>query len=270
MSKQTEKWNAEFQELIDGVVTLKKEVERRLQTAEKIQDFVHSLYRKTFDAGNYDSASKILPYETKAARIETKLSHLENNMLTVEKVNRAAAPVAMFDLLHSISPGMNANDIRITKRMTVDDAKDIDTVIEQLRAELQENYKALEGTEVHFDENMFTQADLKQIMGAKQEETVKQEPVKETVVEAVVKEQPVMKKQPTVKKQPKKAPVNKKEAEEKKQTFFARMKTFLTDTVTAAKNVIKTVTKKVVDTAVSLKDRFFAKLKSFLVPKVAH
>ena len=269
MSKQTEKWNAEFQELIDGVVTLKKEVENRLQAAEKIQSFLGDLSNKAWDKGCYHSSNEIHSYVTKAIDIENKLLDIKFNMLTVEKVNRAAAPIAMFDLLHGISPGMNANDIRITKEMAGDDAKNIDKAIEQLRAELQENYKALEGTEVHFDENMFTQADLKQIMGAKQEETVKeQEPIKETVVEAVVKEQPVVKKQP--KKQQKKAPVSKKEAEEKKITFFARMKTFLTNTLTAAKNVIKTVAKKVVDTAISLKDKFFAKMKTFLVPKVAH
>ena len=142
----------------------------------------------------------------------------------------------------------------LIKQLIKEDREQLDKDILKAQKILAEVRERLPETEVYFSEDMFTEKEMAQITGEQLQKVVKEK------VEAK-KKTPVNSKKTTVQ--------DKATAQERKALFFSSMKTFLTNTATVIKNVIVTVAKKVVDVAKSLKDKFFAKMKTFLTPKTA-
>ena len=182
--------------------------------------------------------------------------YMQVNVVRNMKLEDDISHVA-FDDKHGAPPvsiGVSKREHMLIKQLIKEDREQLDKDILKAQKILAEVRERLPETEVYFSEDMFTEKEMAQITGEQLQKVVKEK------VEAK-KKTPVNSKKTTVQ--------DKATAQERKALFFSSMKTFLTNTATVIKNVIVTVAKKVVDVAKSLKDKFFAKMKTFLTPKTA-
>ena len=298
----------DYKKRMEAVITAVKDINDtindREKKADKVQKIVDQFCSQLIDEHRFDECEKAKPYSRKAFEIGRQLHEVWKILHTIPRKSILITKIEHAERVNSYTPPRGAQpwEVKVSKKSHKEQEAMLLSQLDEYEKKVAKMYQMLEGTFINFDlidpdapkqieevkEQEFTQEEIdRQIAMAHTDPALWNREETEQKVEEIVegpKVEKVTEKQETLEDKKaaflarmarnktlkvKKTPVNSKEtAQEKKISFFSNMKTFLRNAVTTVKNVIVTIPKKVTNTSISLKEQFFAKMKTFLVPKV--